>query len=268
MLYNAFTSQPVDRWLTTANQLSDDLSRPIAGIVSSFLALALPDGVVDLVMNILQKILPTGAGLTTFLREHYLPTFRNATKHVELSFAHKLQVVRVGIGAWIKFMYAVLWQEELLKWHYELISAINKLGANLMPAVNKLADALTGFNDAEPVVRDGGEVYPGASWCRASEPHALWHELCANGFYDVLHLSDYLAAIYRGDGVSSTNMPAARVSTLLAELDSQFISGFDELAVDTASEAHHKQLMEASRRIRSWLGELEFIWGAAIGLIR
>ena len=74
--------------------------------------------------------------------------------------------------------------------------------------------------------------------------------------------------MHRGDGVSSTDMPAARVSTLLAELDSQFISEFDELAVDTASEAHHKQLMEASRRIRSWLGELEFIWGAAIGLIR
>ena len=65
-----------------------------------------------------------------------------------------------------------------------------------MPAVNKLADALTWSNDAEPVVRDGGDVYPGASWCRACEPHALWHELCANGFYDVLHLSDYLAATY------------------------------------------------------------------------
>jgi len=42
-----------------------------------------------------------------------------------------LQVARVGVGAWVKFMYYTLWQEQIIKWKVPFPHGITPIHAFL-----------------------------------------------------------------------------------------------------------------------------------------
>lgn len=193
-------------------------------IVGSVLTLVFPDHVVDEICALIIKALKnapfSGTEVFSFLTDHYLPAFRKATANLKIGPVKKLKIARKGIGAFMKFLYALPWQEEIFKSKLLLQPWINKLGAELMPSVNALADDLTGFsNSDEPVRRCSVDVYPGAGWCRPAKiPHAKWHESTANGFYDLIQLGDYLGELYRsgGDLVEDDRADSAQVLKLSA----------------------------------------------------
>ena len=162
-----------------------------------------------------------------FLKEHYVPVYRNATaglrsklgplKKIEVGAALlqcvqipdcqrddlwcAVQVAKTGIGAWMKFMYYTVWQEQIInatKYTILLNPYVNQIGAKLMPKVFALADTLSGFTDTDNAVRNcGPNVYPGAGWCRKDIPHAKSHEIAASAFFDLVAFGEYLGSLYQ-----------------------------------------------------------------------
>ena len=42
---------------------------------------------------------------------------------------------------------------------------------------------------------DAEDVYPGDTYCRAHQAHAIWHEQSANALLDVVLLADHINSI-------------------------------------------------------------------------
>ena len=61
-----------------------------------------------------------------------------------------------------------------------------------MPYWNSASTKLSGFAQTDEDVVKAGNVYPGASLCRGTSPHALWHEESANGLLEIVFLADYI----------------------------------------------------------------------------
>jgi hypothetical protein len=72
---------------------------------------------------------------------------------------------------------------------------VNKLGAALMPGVNKLANYLTGYLHTDPNVQTCVDVYPADDRCRVQESHSKWHEENGNGLLDLTFLSDDMLSV-------------------------------------------------------------------------
>jgi len=162
----------------------------------------LPASLVDDIVTLLFKLLGNKAKPASllFLKEHFLPTYRNATAPLlaKLSPLKKLEIAKVMVGAWTKFAYYTIWQEEIVKWKGLFEPHMNQVGAKLMPQINALADMLTGFKDGDASVKEcEPDVYPGAGWCRLNIPHPKSHEISANAFFDLVSLGEYLAGLYK-----------------------------------------------------------------------
>jgi len=242
----------------------NDVSKPIAAMVTSLLALALPNSLVNDILKLIIKILHNAAGvnpsLMTFITDHYLPTFRNATKHVHLSPKAKLELVSKGVGGFTKFLYAILWQEEIIQAKFLLDPWVNRLGADLMPEINRLADFLTGFGDTDAKVKScAADVYPGAGWCREKIPHAKWHETTANAFVDLISLGEYIGGLYKqaAPPPSAPEVSMLQEPTTQAELPADATADGSlayELLVDSL---HHKvklasDLVDLQEQQGSW----------------
>mgnify|MGYP006117485617 CR=1 FL=1 len=61
-----------------------------------------------------------------------------------------------------------------------------------MPKFNAWADSISGFKPTSEAVRNAKNVYPGDSYCRLHQAHAIWHEESANGLLDIVFLADYI----------------------------------------------------------------------------
>jgi hypothetical protein len=204
---NTFINLPVESWFGVFEPSQSDVSHPVAAIVASLLTLVLDDEVVDEICVLLVKLFHnapfSGKEVIDFLTNHYLPAFRNATVSIKskLGLLQKFEIVRKGIGAFVKLLYATLFQETLFREKLLFNPEVNKVGAKLLPHVNALAHLLTDFDDSDMVVTDcASDVYPGAGWCRPEIPHAKWHESAANGYFDLVQLGDYLAHLYESLG--------------------------------------------------------------------
>ena len=71
----------------------------------------------------------------------------------------------------------------------------------LMPAANRLANLLTGFQHSDQAVQECADsVYPAAARCRLEDqaPHSKWHEMSANGLLDLVFLADDMRSLTRG----------------------------------------------------------------------
>jgi len=220
-LTQTFNELPAQEWLAVIEKLSADLTPPIAGIVGSWFSLAFPPVLVDTLIDAVVILLKNVVDLKDiiFLKDHFIPTFRNATAHLHLSLPKKLEIAKIGMGSFVKFLYAIVWQEQIIDAHKHQIILkpwFNSLGAKLMPHILQLADWLTRFPSTDSTVRHcGDDVYPGAGWCRPVIPHAKWHELDANAFFDLVSFGEYLGQIYSYHPASNMSVEAGgRLATM------------------------------------------------------
>jgi len=195
---------PVNEWLQRFGNISDldgDLTRSLGPIITSLLSLVLPDKLTDEIIDIIVKAISfANPQEAVFLKEHYLPVFRNATQKLRESMGplKKIEVAKTGIGGFTKFIYYTLWQEQIMKAKILLNPWVNEAGSALMPKIFALADKLSGFMNTDSAVqRCGDDVYPGAGWCRKKIAHPKSHEIAANAFYDLVEVGDYLGGLYQ-----------------------------------------------------------------------
>ena len=104
-------------------------------------------------------------------------------------------------GVVTKIMWAFVWQEETLimpddpdNWIYTSSDGL-KFMALLTPHINWWASLLSGMPQTDEQMVIGKGTYPGAEYCNADSPHALWHDQTANGFLEVMLLTDYMYGV-------------------------------------------------------------------------
>jgi hypothetical protein len=201
-------TKPLEKWgqgLSDDDRTIPDVSLSMAAIIGSIVSLILPDSLTNVVVRFIAKFLPVDEKTMDFFQYKYLPEFRKATSHIKLGPLDKMDVARKGLGSFVKFIYALFWQEEILPLKFFLLPGVNKIGAALLPHINLFADTLAGYNrtDADDSMRHAlDDIYPGAGHCRQNIPHAKWHELTANAFFDFVQVTDYLGNLYREAGLA------------------------------------------------------------------
>merc|ERR1719498_1740791 len=67
----------------------------------------------------------------------------------------------------------------------------------MTPYVYKVADALSGFYEHDHELNTLGKVFPGDKFCRVDSPHALWHEVSANGLMNFAYLANHVNGLSR-----------------------------------------------------------------------
>jgi len=230
ILTETIASLPAQDWnQIIEDKIDGDLTKSLGPIMGSIMALILPETLVDPILDLIAKFIGsfTDPKDVVFIKEHYIPLFRNATAglRAKLGPLKKIEIAKTGIGGWLKFMYYTLWQEQIINatTHKILLNPyVNELGAKLMPKVFSLADTLSGFTDTDSAVKNcADDVYPGAGWCRKDIPHAKSHEIAANAFYDLVALGEYLGGLYKMEGDELEAFEAEARSSNPEEYESQ-----------------------------------------------
>ena len=136
-----------------------------------------------------------------FLTEDFGPAFSEALKDagVKLGFVERFTLGLKFAGTMIKLLYAFVWQEAIIPGAYLENENLNRIGGEIIPAVNGLANALTGFPHSDGDLQSAVNVYPGDAKCRVGpSPHAKWHEQSSNGLMDLMYLVSDLKAVIDG----------------------------------------------------------------------
>jgi hypothetical protein len=72
------------------------------------------------------------------------------------------------------------------------------IAVSMTPYVYSLADHLSGFYEKDLAVNTlAANMFPGAKFCRIDSPHALWHEVSANGLMNFAYLADHVNGLSR-----------------------------------------------------------------------
>jgi hypothetical protein len=160
-LTDIFISAPLASW----QQHIKDLDMPnyyftFAAFVCYVLTLVLPAdaSLVDDIFSTLASVFNLPADAAAFIEGSFLPTLRRATSDLQLTRLERLGLGLKMTGVCIKMLYAFIWQEWVLPWQRIYGKAVNRLGAALMPAVNSLANLLTGWVHTDPVVQEAGDI--------------------------------------------------------------------------------------------------------------
>ena len=125
-----------------------------------------------------------------------MPAFREATAGLTLGYLEKLSLGLKLSGTLLKLGYAFVFQETVVAGaDYLFNDNVNRLGGIAMPAVNALANALTGYDHADADGQASINVYPGDLACRVGKsPHAKWQEESGLGLVDLMFLLDDVGA--------------------------------------------------------------------------
>ena len=148
-----------------------------------------------------QFIISTLAGLLLdpptrdFIVNSYMPAFKEAIKGLKLSFEEKEDIVFKFVGMILKIGYAFLYQEIYVHVPFLYKTIPMAVNAELMPFINGVASRISQFPQTDKNVTSSKGVYPGDDKCRPYSPHAVWHEESANGFLEIVLLSDVINGI-------------------------------------------------------------------------
>lgn len=207
--------QPVDDWLqgfqVKASQMPP-YTGSFAGIVVFFLTSvfrgAIPQQQV-FIQNV-GTLLTLTQDQIDFLIDVYQPAVLKVLEGTPPpTKGQQLRLARMFSGAFMKLIYAFLWQLDVIR----LPRITNSLPANIIGAryiskINDLANNISGIPHANEHIQQANDVYYGDGHCRKTglplkgtgmssknlanfsklAPHAKWHEEAANGIYDLYYL--------------------------------------------------------------------------------
>lgn len=130
-----------------------------------------------------------------FFIKIYLPELRKVTKNVHIGLIQKLNLSRKFVGMAMKIGYSFLWQEYRVPYYISVLYSKYPMGigAAFAPYFNRISNLIGGFTESnDENINSAKGVYPGDVQCRGYSPHALWHEEGAQGFYELVLVTDYV----------------------------------------------------------------------------
>jgi hypothetical protein len=180
-------------WKSALKKLDQpDYFFTFGAIAINALTLIFPDAISDKIIHTVMPWFDFSPEAQAFLVDSFVPTIRSATSNLHLTIKEKTTLLSKGAGTVIKLLYAFAWQEHFFKYGLLYDATWNVFGALLIPAMNSLANKLTGFEHPDSSIQKSEAIYPGQEWCRVKHtaPHAKWHEESANGFMDLGYLAN------------------------------------------------------------------------------
>ena len=125
----------------------------------------------------------------------YIPHIKAAFLPRNLPLASKLSLFLGTMQTVKKLVYAFLFQEETFDTDFLTSPTANSVGAFLQSSVNTKLGLPTALPNLGGNLHGGLGLYPGDVWCRASQPHSLWHAQSAAGLVDFILLVDTMVKI-------------------------------------------------------------------------
>jgi hypothetical protein len=180
-------------WLSALDKLDQpDYFFTFGALIINALTLVMPDRISDGIIKLAMSLFGLSPQAQAFLVDSYVPTIRGAMANLHLTLKEKAVLSEKFVGTVLKLLFAFVWQEGVFKYGILYDATWNVFGAHLIPAVNSLANKLTGFEHADPTIQKSEAIYPGQEWCRVKHtaPHAKWHDESANGLMDLGYLAN------------------------------------------------------------------------------
>lgn len=192
--------RPVHEWYavlqSAANSFQSNYEYTFAAIVYVVVTLAFPPIMADAIISLLANALLGESSGATFLWEVYAPKAKPLLENVRLDKKCKRKLRRKFWGTSFKILYAFLFQEQLFG---APSTPMLWFGFNVSPVLNVVFTFLNGFWDRSTYTVTGRNLYPGDEQCNVLSPHAFWHQQSAEGFVDIIFISDYLATAINGE---------------------------------------------------------------------
>lgn len=231
-------TQPVNTW---RRGVEDSLDTPqyfttFAAIIVYYCHFIFEQPLIDVIVPILMPIFGISLPVQLFILFDYIPAVRAGLRDIIITPEDQDKLLRTGVGAIIKLLWAFVWQEGIFRFPFD--PEWNRQGAELMPFVNELARAISGYNYVDESVQRCENVYPGDDLCRPLQPHSKWHEISAIGLFDLMVLCDEVGATTRR-AVSNLNVTDAKPLTELEKALARAAAAEQALA---AAQAELRQL--------------------------
>ena len=142
--------EPVTQWRQPVDQgdYQHDYKLTFTAIGVDIVNLLLPKKYTEVLMGYIASII-LNETQTQFITQDYIPQLMNLTSTIHITFIQKIKVLSIAFGMLIKIIFAFLYQEK------EFPAAITSfmdhpfmigIGGKVIPIVNGVADALTGFS--------------------------------------------------------------------------------------------------------------------------
>lgn len=196
------TSQPISEWALEFQTLDLPSHDKIFGAYISTVLSVLFHDKPDFVGSVLSQLASfLGTDMTAL--EGYLPSLLSLGGQLDLADDTKFILFRQFIGMGGKMLFAFLWQERQLQMDSSNIFLEEDTNAHaplLVPIVTSFFNFLTKFKHVDDNFQSFKGMFPGDEACRATQPHAKWHELSANALLDMVYLADCIGGLAGGSG--------------------------------------------------------------------
>lgn len=176
----------------TAPKDLPDFEFIFAGMISAIMSAALPGALTRKLVPLIMNLFNMPADQHSFILDMYLPLVEKSLRQVPapLKFSDQVELLRKLMAFGMKIIFAFAYQESYFSIEFFVRKDVNFLGGLLVPALNVLADVLSGDTWWESLIPLGINVYPGDEKCRLRQPHAKWHEMSANAFLELVYMAD------------------------------------------------------------------------------
>lgn len=187
-----FLTMPVEQWYNHTEYLDPpDYYLSITCIITTMLSMAVDVRTADTLIPSLMDLFAIESNVRDFVTKEYLPEIRKAVAHIQPGFFEGLAFAGNTINVAMKFIYAFLWQEEVMTSNPIFrTNFVNSWGSGFLTSLNRNAQYLNNFDYFNQDLQDGRNIYPGDTWCNDAIPHAKWHLQSAVGSLDLVYLAD------------------------------------------------------------------------------
>ena len=190
-IMNMYIESSYKEWGTVIRAADfPDLGRVMSAATTMLIGIVLPQDqfsltslrvIIPFLMDLFK--LKISSETKEFITKEYIPAIWPAIGKMRENMPTKVinKLFKKFVGTMIKFLYAFLWQEKVVKKSLLLQPFIVHLGGKFLPMINDLASTLTSFEYSSPAFQTGKNFYPGQeTWlnkggCDAWNAHAKWH---------------------------------------------------------------------------------------------
>lgn len=200
-LTNLGASAPPTEWakFIVESDYPQDYFKLFAGFIATVVSMILPWNITEWVITTLCNKMVPGAP-ADFMSKTYLPALGEHVKDFSLSMEESIGVFAKLVAVLLKIGWAFIWQEEfvhILPANILFAPMTMHIAVAITPYVYRVADALSGFYEQDHELNTVGKVFPGDKFCRIDSPHALWHEISANGLMNFAYLANHVNGLSR-----------------------------------------------------------------------
>lgn len=197
-LQRMYASEPVRNWYSITKAMDiPDFRQSVYGIFLTILTLKQDPALVDIISQIVPRLLSLDSASINFMREQYLPEINRLTNKYKANVKQSLR--SNSLSAMLKLVHAAVWRERDF-FNTTLITSTKSnfvsYFLNVNPHLHRQFNSLTDNTYFGEVYHSLSKAYPGEENCRRRYPHPKWHVLSSSFLLDIIYLADDLYVLF------------------------------------------------------------------------